>query len=96
VEDVVVPDERRLVDVGMLPGIPREIGLRFAGDEAPADGADFFFFRDWQDSGEGAPESPGHVLGADEWAMGGPEPCDVFFKVGGWTVVVEGDDVGVV
>src|SRR5947207_2631459 len=41
-QDFVKPDGGLAVNVGMLPGFPRQIGLRLAGDESPVDGADMF------------------------------------------------------
>jgi len=35
-------------NVRVLPGFPRQVGLRLAGDESPVDGADAFLLGDWQ------------------------------------------------
>src|SRR5450432_283272 len=88
------PYGRLVVNVGMLPGFPRKIGLSFTGDEAPVDGSDVLLFGDRQDRVEGAADRAGHVFGADHRTMKLSKPCDFGFEGFGPAVVVEGDNVG--
>src|SRR5437870_9472522 len=47
-QDLVKPYGRLAENVRMLPGFPRQIRLRLAGDESPVDGSDAFLLGDWQ------------------------------------------------
>ena len=96
VEDFVEPFGGLAVGIRMLPGIPGQEGLRFAGDQAPVDGGDFVFFRDGQDSFEGAALRAGHIFGAKDRAVVAFQPLDALLEFGGRAVVVEGNDIGVV
>ena len=93
-EDLVEPDGGLGEDVGFLPGVPGEVGLGFAGDEAPVDGADVVLFGDGEAVVEGAASAAGHVLRANDGAVVALEFEDAGFKLFGPAVVVEGDDVG--
>ena len=93
-EDVVEPDGGLELDVGALPGVPGEVGLGLAEDEAPVDGGDVVLFRDGEDGVEGAAGAAGHVLGAEDGAVEGLEGLDAGIEELGPVVVVEGDDVG--
>src|SRR5438093_13009899 len=63
------PDGRRVHDVRLLPGIPRQISLRFAGDQSPIDRGHVVLLRNRQDRVECAPDRSGHELGAADRAM---------------------------
>ena len=93
-EDFVEPDGRFAADVGMLPGIPGKVGLRFSGDQSPVDGGDVLLFRQRKNGLEGAPCGPGHVFGAQQWAMILPQPLHVFFEIFRRSVIVKGNYVG--
>ena len=47
-ENVVKPHCGLMIHVRMLPGIPRQSGLRFTFDEPPVDRGDVVFLRDGQ------------------------------------------------
>src|SRR5579864_1628525 len=47
-ENLVEPHGWFAIHVGVLPGVPRQIGLRFAGDESPIDGGHVIFLCDGQ------------------------------------------------
>src|SRR3954466_10699350 len=65
-KDIVVPDDRWTLRVRLLPGIPREIGLRLSEYEAPVDHADVQAAADGQRAVEGRAGAACQVLGADE------------------------------
>jgi hypothetical protein len=46
-KDFVKPDCGLAVGVGVFPGIPRQVGLRFARHETPVDSGDVVAFGDW-------------------------------------------------
>src|SRR5579863_1524594 len=47
-EHIVKPHRRRLGDIGMLPGVPRQIGLTAPFHQSPVDGSYAILFRDGQ------------------------------------------------
>src|SRR5919198_920763 len=65
-ENLVVPHRRIAIDVWLLPGIPRQPGLRFSGDESPVDRHDLQALRDRQRPLERAPVAARQVLRADD------------------------------
>src|ERR1051326_7135356 len=65
-KDLVKPNRGIAEDVGTLPRIPRQVGLRLAGDKSPVDGRAAVLLRDRQDRVEGAADRACHVLGADD------------------------------
>src|SRR5690349_1908906 len=48
-KDFVKPHRRIAEDVGTLPRVPRQVGLRLARDKSPVDGRDAVLLRDRQD-----------------------------------------------
>src|SRR4051812_27170907 len=68
-KDFVEPHGRLAVGVGMLPGIPRQISLRFSGHQAPIYGRHVIFFGDGKRALKGAAVSASHVFGADQRPM---------------------------
>src|SRR5689334_2134114 len=68
-EDIVKPHRRLAVGVRMLPGVPRQPGLRLSRDEAPVDGGDVVLSGDGQDRLKRTPARARHVLGAPDRAV---------------------------
>src|SRR6266849_2630551 len=87
------PDRWFAVGVGMLPGVPRQVGLRFTRHETPVDSGDVIAFGDRKRALEGAAVAAGHVLGAEDGAAVLLEREHPLFEFGGWVVAVEGDDI---
>ena len=96
IEDFVKPDGRPFQGVRAIPGIPRQPGLRFAGNQAPVDRSDTMFLRNRQRVVEGAARAARHVFGADEWPVILLQPFDALLEILRPAVVVEGDDVGLI
>src|ERR1039457_2264191 len=67
-EDVMEPD-RRLVRIGLLPGIPGINRLGFARHEAPIVRADSLVMEITQHGIESAALGTGHVFGAEQRTM---------------------------
>src|SRR5277367_2522735 len=63
-EDFVEPHRELVADVGVLPGIPRIIRLRFSGDQSPVDRRDVFLFGQRENCLKGTSGGPGHIFGA--------------------------------
>lgn len=75
-------------------GVPGVDGVGLAFYQSPVDRADFVFLENGQAALKSTVAGAGHVLGADQRAA---EPLlqvdDLRFQLGGFVVVVEGDDV---
>src|SRR5258708_31143595 len=69
-QDFVKPYRRLAENVRMLPGFPGQIGLRFAGDESPVDGADALLLGDGENRVEGAAGGTRHEFRADDRTVG--------------------------
>ena len=93
-EDFVEPDGWLREGVGASPGIPREVGLGFSGDEAPVDSGDVVALGDGQGVVEGAAGAACHVLRTEDGAAEGLELLDARLKLFWPAVVMEADDVG--
>src|ERR1700761_9075706 len=65
-EDFVKPDGWLNIDIGTLPGIPRQVGLRLADDQAPIDRSYIVFSCDRQRVIKGRTGSTGHIFGAQD------------------------------
>src|SRR4051812_20024218 len=88
------PDRWLFEYIGMLPRVPRQIGLGFSCDEAPVDHAHPLLLCHGQESVERAPPRTSHVFGADDRPVLPFEPADLPLEIFRPAVVVKGDDVG--
>ncbi len=80
-ENVVEPDGGMPVGVRMLPGVPRQIGLRFPFDQSPVDRGHVIFLRNRQRTLKGAAHSARHVFGAKNRAMVRLQPHDALLEL---------------
>src|SRR5438132_13052611 len=69
-QDFVKPHGGLAVNVRMLPGFPRQIGLRLASDESPVDSADVLLLGDGEYRVKRAADGTRHVFGADHRTVG--------------------------
>src|SRR5258708_38417682 len=79
-----------LQNVGLFPRIPRQVRLRFAGNQAPVNGCDMVSLGDGQNCVEGAADRTRHKFSAQNWTMVGFQPTHVLLKILGPVVIVEG------
>jgi len=77
------------IGVGLLPGVPRQPGLRFACHQTPVDGRNSVLLRDGEDAPEGAVVGPSHVFGAEDGAVILLQPVDSLSECGRFAIVVE-------
>src|SRR5512146_144283 len=94
-QDVMEPDRRLGKDVWTLPGVPREVRLGLAVDEAPVDHAHVHSLADRQNTVKGGARAPRHVLRTENRSSIGLELPDALEECFRPVVVVKGDDVGV-
>src|ERR1035437_2819711 len=85
--------DRRLVCIGLLPGIPGINRLGFARHEAPIVRADSLVMEITQHGIESAALGTGHVFGAEQRTMILPQRFHTLPHIVWRTIAVEGDDV---
>src|ERR1700722_1403218 len=93
-KNILMPDGRLAVGIGVLPRIERQVGLGFPGDQAPTKRRHVVFFGDWQDALEGTVAVSRHELSAKHGAVILLQPLNALFEIRGLVVVVERNDVG--
>jgi hypothetical protein len=82
------------IHVGVLPGVPRQVRLRFAGNEPPVYRRDVIFLCDRQRALKRAAISSSHILRAKNGPSILLERQHVLLKNVGAVVTVKGNDVG--
>src|SRR4029077_20119035 len=93
VKDLVVPDRRLMIDIRVLPGIPRIIGLRFSRNQSPIDCRYLVFLCDWQDALERAAGAAGHIFGAQDRPVELLQKHHMLREIVGLGVIVERENV---
>src|SRR5438477_1432222 len=73
-ENFVKPDRRLTIGVGMFPGVPRQIGLRFPRHQSPVDCANIFALQNWQISLKRAAVPASHIFRANQRPVIGLQP----------------------
>ena len=77
----------------MLPGFPRKISLRLAGDEPPIDRSNVFVLCNGQHCVKRAAHRTRHIFRADHGPVVFLQPRHFTFEIFRPAIVMKGDDV---
>ena len=92
-KNLMEPDRRLGEHVRPLPGVPRQVGLGFARDQAPVDGGHVVLVCHGQRRVKGASVAASHVFGAENGPAQRLKLADTALEDLGPIVAVEGDHV---